>query len=618
MKNQSDFLEKAKLVRKWSLISTTEGGSGHPTSCLSAADIGTVLFNNYFTYDIKNPDNLNNDRFILSKGHASPLLYTLFAMSGGLPLEELKTLRKFGSRLEGHPTPNFPYADAATGSLGQGLSMGAGFAISAKKDNLRFKTFVLLGDGEMAEGSVWEAANFASHYKLDNLIAIADINRLGQSQETMFGHKVEEYINRFSAFGFEVIAIDGHNFNDLEKAFELAVNNKSGKPFVIVAKTIKGKGVSFLEDKDNWHGKALKKEELEKAILELGKVDDSLRFELKHRTIQNNTQNNTEVQFSSVSSVPSSSVVGSEVATREVYGEVLAEMGNTNPLIYALDGDTKNSTHSEIFMKFHPDRFIECFIAEQNMVGVAVGLSKTGKIPFVSTFACFLTRAFDQIRMSAISKANVKFVGSHAGVSIGEDGPSQMALEDIAMFGAIPDSIILHPCDGVSMAKLLPFFATHIGTSYLRTLRPKTPVIYSPTEEFVIGGSKILKQSENDLLTVAVSGITVFEALKAYDELKKENINIRIIDCYSIKPIDREALVKCVNETKNKIVISVEDHFEHGGLGDFILSALSKTDAVIEKMAVKKISRSGTKDELLNYAEIDSKNIINKVKELLA
>src|SRR3989344_513813 len=447
----------------------------------------------------------------------------------------------------------------------------------------------------------------------------------------MFGHRVQEYVNRFSAFGFEVIAIDGHNFEEIEKAFELAINNKSGKPFVIVAKTIKGKGVSFLEDKDNWHGKALKKEELEKALLELGEIDESLRFELAGRgTVKSyetagrltNISNDAQTEqaknsnsipsslnesrltegsknikdkslptFSSFEILDQSSIgipvlkiqykIGDEVATREVYGEVLAEMGRTNPLIYALDGDTKNSTYSEIFMKGHPDRFIECFIAEQNMVGVAVGLSKMGKIPFVSTFACFLTRAFDQIRMSAISKANVKFVGSHAGVSIGEDGPSQMALEDIAMFGAVPDSIILHPCDGVSMAK-------------------------------------VLKQSENDLLTIVATGITIYEVLEAYDELKKENINIRIIDCYSIKPIDREALIKCVNETKNKTVITVEDHFEHGGLGDFVLSALSNTGAEVFKIAVKKISRSGTKDELLNYAEIDSINIINKVKQLLA
>ena len=667
--NQLDLQKKAALVRKWCLISTTEAGSGHPTSCLSAADVGTVLFNNYFTYDIKNPGDPNNDRFILSKGHAAPLLYTLFAMSGGLPLEELKTLRKFGSRLEGHPTPYFPYADAATGSLGQGLSVGCGIAIALRAQvQSSPKVYVLLGDGECAEGNVWEAVNFASHYKLDNLIAIADINRLGQSQETMFGHRIQEYIDRFSAFGFEVIAIDGHNFKEIEKAFELAVNNKSGKPFVIIAKTIKGKGVSFLEDKDNWHGKALKKEELEKALLELGEIDESLRFELAVRgTVKSyetagrltNISNDAQTEqaknsnsipsslnesrltegsknikdkslptFSSFEILDQSSIgipvlkiqykIGDEVATREVYGEVLAEMGRTNPLIYALDGDTKNSTYSEIFMKGHPDRFIECFIAEQNMVGVAVGLSKMGKIPFVSTFACFLTRAFDQIRMSAISKANVKFVGSHAGVSIGEDGPSQMALEDIAMFGAIPDSIILHPCDGVSTAKLLPLFAAHTGISYLRTLRPKTSVIYKEDEEFKIGGSKVLKQSENDILTVVATGITVYEALKAYEELKKQNINIRIIDCYSIKPIDREALIKCVNETKNKTVITIEDHFEHGGLGDFVLSALSNTGAEVFKMAVKKISRSGTKDELLNYAEIDSTNIINKVKQLLA
>ncbi|MDO8657346.1 MAG: transketolase [Candidatus Levybacteria bacterium] len=663
MKKSSLLERKAALVRKWCLISTTEAGSGHPTSCMSSADIATVLFDKFFTYDIKNPKNPNNDRFILSKGHAAPLQYTLFALSGGLPLSELKTLRKFGSRLEGHPTPYFPFADAATGSLGQGLSAGCGMAVAlrAPVENGKLKVeslpkvYVFLGDGESAEGNVWEAANFAAHYKLDNLIAIVDVNRLGQSQETMFGHHAGEYVKRFSSFGFETVEINGHNFEEIEKAFEKAVKNKSGKPFAIIAKTNKGHGVSFLENKDNWHGKPLKKEDLEKALLELGEIDDKLRFSLnrnrslphvandarqpldgssslsssslnERRSPKNN--NNSDVKtgstFSSFASgktsVPFQELtykLGEEVATREVYGKVLAELGNTNPLIYALDGDTKNSTYSEFFMKAHPDRFIECFIAEQNMVGVAAGLSRMDKIPFVSTFAAFLTRTFDQIRMSTISRSNIKFCGSHAGVSIGEDGPSQMALEDLAMFGAIPDSIIFHPCDGNSTAKIIPHLVSYIGISYIRTLRPKTPVIYSPKEEFVVGGSKILKQSKNDLLTVVACGITVFEALEAYEELKKKNINIRIVDCYSLKPIDGKTLKKCIKETKKKIIITVEDHYEHGGLGDFVLSALATTGAVIEKMAVTKIPRSGTKEDLLDYETISAKYIIKKVKSLI-
>lgn len=631
--SQKDWHEKAALVRKWSLISTTEAGSGHPTSCLSAADIGTVLFDKYFRFDIKNPQNQSNDRFILSKGHASPLLYTLFAMSGGLKLEELKTLRKINSRLEGHPTLEFPFAEVVTGSLGQGLSIGAGNALVFQKDFANGKSpkaFVLMGDGELAEGSVWEAANFASHYKLNNLIAIADINRLGQSQATMFGHDIGEYIARFSAFGWEVIAIDGHDFAEIDKAFELAVNNKSDKPFVIIAKTFKGKGISFLENKDGWHGKPLKKEDLEKALAELGEVDDNLKFDLpkpKGGPVSLHPRPTSSAQGSPAGARRGSPAlatpmvqvqysIGEEIATREVYGEVLAKLGKQNPDIYALDAEVKNSTYSMDFLKVFPERFIECFIAEQNMAGVAVGLSTRGKIPFASTFAAFLTRAFDQIRMGAVSYANVKFVGSHAGVSIGEDGASQMGLEDIAMFGVLPGSVVLHPSDAVSTAKLLPLLVSHKGISYLRTLRPKTPVIYDNTEKFKIGGSKILKQSKKDLLTIVAAGITVFEALKAYEQLKNMGINVRVVDCYSIKPIDEKTLKLCVSETFRSFVITVEDHFAHGGLGDFVLAALSQTGARVHKMAVEEFSHSGLKDELLERAHINAAHIVKTITNL--
>lgn len=628
-----DVKKKAALIRKWCLISTTEAGSGHPTSCLSAADITAVLFDKYFSFDIKNPKNPNNDRFILSKGHAAPILYTLFAISGGLGLEELKTLRKINSRLEGHPTLEFPYAEVVTGSLGQGLSIGAGDAIIAKKDKVNFKTFVLMGDGELAEGSVWEAANFASHYKLNNLIAIADINRLGQSQETMFGHHIDEYVQRFSAFGWEVILIDGHNFQEIDKALSLAVNNKSDKPFIIIAKTFKGKGISFLENKEGWHGKPLKKEDLEKALKELGEVSDSLRFDLKSRrgpaaTVPPASARSSEASFSELRAVgnPSSGVTpakttyekGDEIATREVYGQVLANLGKQNDRIYALDAEVKNSTYSMDFQKAFPDRFIECFIAEQNMVGVAVGLSTREKIPFVSTFAAFLTRAFDQIRMAAISHANIKFCGSHAGVSIGEDGASQMGLEDIAMFGVLPHSIVLHPADAVSTAKLMPLITSHIGISYLRTLRPKTPVIYDADEEFKIGGSKILRKSKKDVITIVAAGITVFEALKAYEELKKEGILVRVVDCYSIKPIDKKTLQKCSKETEKQVIITVEDHFVHGGLGDFVLEALAESNVEVKKLAVEDFSHSGTTSELLDRAKISTKYIIESVKDVLS
>jgi len=612
MKVQKDLIEKAKLIRKYCMISTTEAGSGHPTSCMSAADLGTVLFDKYFTYDIKNPLNLYNDRFVLSKGHAAPLLYSLFAVAGAYPLKELKTLRKFGSRLEGHPTPKYPYAEAATGSLGQGLSVGAGLALIGKREKLPFKTYVLLGDGELAEGQVWEAANFASYNRLDNLIAIADINRLGQSQETMFGHHVDEYINRFTSFGFEAIAIDGNNLFEVDNAYRLATKNKTGKPFVIIAKTFKGKGISFLEDKDGWHGKPLKKDDLEKALEELGEVNDKLRFEL-NKPVKKLLPRGVK----SSKSVKLSFEKDKAYATREVYGQVLSEMGGINQEIYALDAEVKNSTFSQEFLKAHPGRFVECYIAEQNMASVAVGLSRVGKIPFMSTFAAFLTRAYDQVRMAAVGRANLKIVGSHAGVSIGEDGPSQMGLEDIAMFGAIPETVVLHPSDAVSTKKLLPLMTEHVGISYLRTLRPKTPVLYEEKENFGIGGSKVLRKSSKDVLTIAAMGITVFEALKAYEELKKEKILVRVIDCYSVKPIDKKTLENALSETKEKVIVTVEDHFAHGGLGDFVREALGDEEGNVYKLAVDKISQSGKSEELLDAAGISAKHIIAKVKSLI-
>jgi len=612
MEQLKELQEKAKLIRKWCLVSTTEAESGHPTSCLSAADITAVLFDKYFTYDLANPLNLYNDRFVLSKGHAAPLLYTLFGIAGAYALEELKTLRKLGSRFEGHPVPSFVYTEAATGSLGQGLSVGAGLALIAKRENLGNKTYVLLGDGELAEGQVWEAANFASHYDLNNLIAILDINRLAQSQETMFGHHIEKYISRFKAFDFEVIAIDGHNLNEIDSAFDRAIKNNTGKPCAIIAKTFKGKGISFLENKDGWHGKALKKDELQKALAELGNIDDNLRFNPKKPA-----QTKLPEDVSAEIQIEMSFEKNKEYATREIFGQALIKAGEKNKDIYALDGDVKNSTFTEYFQKSFPDRFVECYIAEQNMVSAAAGFSRLGKIPFVATFAAFLTRAADQIRMARVSEANIKFIGSHVGVSIGEDGPSQMGLEDISLFGTIPDAVVLQPSDAASTAKLVQLMVSHKGFVYMRTLRPKTAILYDNAEEFKIGGSKILRQSENDQLTVAATGITVFEAIKAADELQKENINIRVVDCYSISPIDSETLKKCLEATKKKIIITVEDHFKHGGMGDFAAAAVSDINGRIEKMAVSKISQSGTKDELLDDAGISARHIIARLKELI-
>ena len=608
----NSYAEKAKLVRKWCLISTTEAGSGHPTSCLSAADITTVLFDKYFSYDISDPLDLYNDRFVLSKGHAAPLLYTLFGMANAYPLEELRTLRKFGSEFQGHPTPKFIYAEAATGSLGQGLSVAAGLALVAKRENLPYKTFVLLGDGELAEGQVWEAANFSSFHSLDNLIVICDINRLAQSGETMFGYDIEKYVERFKGFDFETTVIDGHNLGEIDQALKKAVTNKSGKPLAIIAKTIKGKGISFLENKEGWHGKALDKDELQKALSELGDINDNLRFQLKRpqqrQIFENNSQDHPlHFHFDKEK----------QYATREIFGKTISKLAESNKDIYTLDGDVKNSTFTEDFSKIFPERFVECYIAEQNMVSVAVGLSRLDKIPFVATFAAFLTRAFDQIRMARISGSNIKFVGSHVGVSIGEDGPSQMGLEDISMFGTMPDTVILQPADAISTAKLVPLMADHKGFVYMRTLRPKTQVLYENDSEFHIGGSNILRESAEDSMIVAASGITVFEALKAADELQQNGISICVIDCYSVNPVDGKTLETCCKKMEEPIIITVEDHFVHGGLGDFIAESVSDKDIRVVKMGVTHISQSGTKDELLADAGIDAESICQKVKALL-
>jgi transketolase len=614
MENYAELKEKADLIRKWCLTATTAAGSGHPTSCLSAADIMAVLFDRYFRYDIKNPLNLYNDRFILSKGHAAPLLYTLFGMADAYPLEELNTLRKFNSRFEGHPTPKFRYAEAATGSLGQGLSVGAGLALLAKRESLPYKSYVLLGDGELAEGQVWEAANFATCHLLDNLVAIADINRLAQSGEAMFGWDVEKYEQRFQAFGFETIVINGHDLKEADLAFEQAFYHQGDRPLAIIAQTIKGKGVSFLEDREGWHGKALNEEELQKALEELGETNDGLRFNLRQPDL-------TRLPEQEVAGpvVGFSFEKDREYATREVFGEVIAELGHQNTNIYVLDADVKNSTFTEDFFKTLPQRFVECYIAEQNMVSAAAGLSRLKKIPVVATFGSFLTRAADQIRMARVSEANIKFVGSHVGVSIGEDGPSQMGLEDIALFGALPDTVIFQPADALSATRLTALMISHQGFVYMRTLRPKTPVLYDDHEEFKIGGSKLLRQSADDQLTIAATGITVFEALKAADRLSEEGIKVRVLDCYSVHPIDQDTLIKCIQETRHAILITVEDHFAHGGMGDFATAALTASDkeVYVKKMAVNQISQSGKMDELLEHAGINASAIVNQVRSLI-
>src|SRR5512139_456736 len=476
----------AALVRYYILTSTTEAGSGHPTSSLSATELMVaLLFGGAFRYNVDHPEHPNNDRLIFSKGHASPLFYSLWAAAGKLTEADLMTYRKFGSPLEGHPTVAFQYVEAATGSLGQGLSIGLGMALNAKYiDRVPYRTYVLLGDSEMAEGSQWEAMQIAAHYKLDNLIGILDVNRLGQRGETMYGHDLSAYEKRIASFGWETILVDGHSFFEILGAYEKAFQ-VSGKPTMIIARTIKGKGVSFIEDKNGWHGKTLKKEECDRALKELGEVDKSLRGEIGKPEDLKPEEGVPEASEKKMDYTREKSV-----ATRKAYGNGLVRIFPKFPKIVSLDGEVCNSTYAEIFREAYPEQYFEMYIAEQNMVGTALGLCRRGKIPFVSTFSAFMTRAFDQIRMSQYSNPNIKFVGSHAGVSIGQDGPSQMGLEDIAMFRAVLDSVVLYPCDAVSTEKLVEEAAKHHGLTYLRTTREATPVLYREDEKFVIGGSK--------------------------------------------------------------------------------------------------------------------------------
>ena len=600
-----------RLVRYYILISTTEAGSGHPTSSLSAVELMvTLIFGGFYRFDLDNPSHPNNDRLIFSKGHASPLFYSLYAAAGKVSQDELMMYRKFGSPLEGHPTTTFRYTEAATGSLGQGLSIGVGMALNAKYlDKLPYRTFVLLGDSEMAEGSQWEAIQLAAYYKLDNLIGILDVNRLGQRGETMYGHRIDEYVRRVSAFGWHTIVIkNGHLIEQVKNAYARALKLK-GKPTMVIAKTVKGKGVPFIENKNGWHGKALSREDLEKTLKQLGAVEANLKGQVAKPLDRLPKKVNGSIPE------PLNYPKDKPVATRMAYGNALKRLYLKFPDIVALDGEVSNSTFSEIFQAAHPNRFFEMFVAEQNMVGVALGLSRRGKIPFVSTLAAFLTRAFDQIRMSQYSQANIKFAGSHAGVSIGEDGPSQMGLEDLAMFRAITNCVVLYPSDAIATEKIVEQAAGHDGICYIRTTRKETPIIYESKDDFPIGGSKVLKSSQNDYVTVVAAGITTHEALKAYQELKRDHITIRVIDLYSIKPLDTKTLLAAAQQTKN--LITVEDHYPEGGLGEAVCTVLAGQSVKINMLAVHQLPRSGKPEELLDYEQISSRAIIEAVKQML-
>ena len=598
----------ANQLRIHSITATTAAGSGHPTSCCSAADIVAALFFGHMKYDAKNPHFYNNDRFILSKGHAAPLLYAAWAENGFVPASELANLRKFTSDLEGHPTPRLAFADVATGSLGQGLGVGVGMALAARQDKLDYNTYVLMGDGEIAEGAVWEAASLAGFYKLSNLIAIVDANRLGQSQATAFGHDIGIYVKRFEAFGWRVETLDdGH---DLEEIMEvLSGVGLDERPLAIIAKTYKGAGVSFLQDKDGWHGKPLNQEEAAKAIAELQPTAKSgLGVAIPAPTALPAPALEAPASYPAINYT-----LGDQVATREAYGTALARIGEVDPRINALDGDTKNSTYAEKFFKKFPNRSTECFIAEQNLVAVAVGFSTRGHVPFASTFATFFTRAADQIRVAGISNANLKLVGSHVGVSIGEDGPSQMALEDLALMRAIVGSTVLYPGDAVATEKLIEQMAVAKGVCFLRTSRPKTPVIYGNDEKFPIGGAKVLR--EGSKVTVVAAGVTLFEALKAADTLKAAGVTITVIDAYSIKPLAKGVILAAAKKTGNT-VITVEDHYVEGGLGDAVAGELSCEGVKVHKLAVNGLPRSGHAAELLAHFGIDAAAIVKQVKSL--
>ena len=569
-----------------------------------------ALFFGHMRYDPASPDNPDNDRFVLSKGHAAPILYAAWAHAGVIDHATLESVRRISSDLEGHPTPRLPFVDVATGSLGQGICAAVGMALNARRIASTYRTYVLVGDGESAEGSVWEAAQTATRFGLDNLCTITDVNALGQSQVTQWGHDLAAYERRWNAFGWHTQVVDGHDLAAVLEALDTA-KQITGQPSMILARTVKGKGLSFVEGKDGWHGKPLKGPDLDRALQELGEQ------------LGNNTPTTPSIPAPPARSTPeaqpgppiqSPTYKSDElIATREAYGTALAALGTADPRVVALDADVKNSTFSDRFEREHPDRFYQTYIAEQVMVGAALGLASRGAIPFPSTFACFLTRAADFIRMGGIGNLNVKFAGSHAGVSIGEDGPSQMALEDLAMMRAVPECVVLYPCDAISTWRLVVTAAEHDGMTYLRTSRPKTPIIYTVDEAFPIGGAKVLRESNDDVATVVAAGVTVFEALAAHDELQASGIPIRVIDAYSIQPIDATTLVRAGHATHGRL-ITVEDHYAAGGLGDAVSDAVADAGLTVQRLAVRTVPRSGQSAALLDRFGISARQIVDAVR----
>jgi transketolase len=595
------YRELGQQLRVDAVRASAKAGSGHPTSSMSAADLAAVLLAGHFRYDYDKPKDPRNDRLIFSKGHASPLVYGLFRAAGVLSEEEFGTYRQFGSRLEGHPTPSLPWVDVATGSLGQGLPIGVGMALAGKKlDRLPFRVWVICGDSEMAEGSMWEAIEHGAFYSLDNLTAIIDVNRLGQRGETMHGWDLDYYSRRLESCGWNAIEVDGHDVEAIDAAYREA-ESTTGRPTAIVAKTIKGKGYSKVENENGWHGKAI----AEEAIEELGGIRNIVVDVPKPDAAEPHSFQPEAVEWPAYE-------VGSKVATRRAYGDALAALGADDPRVVALDGEVSNSTYAEIFAKAHPERYFEMYIAEQQMVAAAVGMQVLSWKPFASSFAAFMSRAYDFVRMAQISRANLKLCGSHAGVSIGEDGPSQMALEDLAEFRAINGSTVLYPCDGNQTAKLVRAMGELDGISFLRTTRADTPVIYGPDEEFSVGGSKTVR--DGDDVAIVAAGITLHEALEAAEALDAEEISARVIDVYSVKPIDAETL-----RSLQMPIVTVEDHWPEGGLGEAVLSALADVEDAprVTKLAVRDLPHSGKPDQLLNAAGIDAEHIADAARQLV-
>lgn len=604
--------QKAKRLSILSMMSTTAAGSGHPTSCMSAAELVAGTFFYAMKFDPKDPNSPDGDRFVLSKGHAAPVLYAAFAEAGVFPESRLMTLREFSSELEGHPTPRIPGVDAATGSLGQGLSVGSGLAIAARMDKSPTRVYVLMGDGEMAEGQVWEAAAFAAHYKLDNLTVLADVNALGQSEPTMYQHDMEIYRKKFDSEGWATEIIDGHDVAAVLAALDHA-KATNGRPQAILARTIKGHGVSLVAGKEHWHGKPIPKDQLSVAIKEIGSPVD-----LPSDPGKSYARTSLPKPPGFPAPAPPDYDPSKPVATREAYGFALKRLGAVNPHILAISGDVKNSTFSEKFGDAFPDHFYQGYIAEQNLVSAGVGLAARGKVPFLDTFACFLARAYDQVRMAAISRSNINLCGSHCGVSIGEDGPSQMALEDIAIFRAIHSSTVLYPSDAISAERLTETMAGRAGINYLRTSRPKFPILYSVDEKFPIPGFKVLRHSPQDKVTVIGAGVTLHEALKAADQLKAQGTAVRVIDLYCVKPIDGKELVKEIVATSGRL-ITVEDHWADGGIGEAVLSSLAEAGVAPAKsqlLAVREMPHSGKPDELLDAFGISARHIVEAVRAI--